>query len=205
MKTFFACLFTLATLAVVAQTQPVKKGVAVGDVAPAFSLKNVDGKMVSLADYNTAKGVIVVFTCNACPYAKAYEERIMALDKSYRAKGFPVVAINPNDAKVEPEDSYENMQTRAKEKGYTFPYVLDETQNIARAYGATRTPHIYLLAKQGNDFIVRYIGAIDDNTSEPKDVKTKYVESAIDALLTGKEVAVKETKAIGCTVKWRKS
>lgn len=205
MKTLFAIVLLCVAFTVAAQTQTVKKGVAVGDKAPAFTLKNVDGKIVSLVDYKSSKGVILVFTCNACPYAKAYEERIMLLDKAYSAKGFPVVAINPNDAKVEPEDSYENMQTRAKEKNYTFPYVLDETQDIARAYGATRTPHIFLLNKEGADFVVRYIGAIDDNTSEPKDVKTKYVETAIDALLAGKEVAVKETKAIGCTVKWRKS
>ncbi|MCX7986967.1 MAG: thioredoxin family protein [Bacteroidales bacterium] len=175
--------------------------VKVGDVAPSFNLKNIDGKMVKLEDYRSQKGVIVIFTCNHCPYAKAYEDRIIALDKQYRPKGFPVVAINPNDVSIVPEDSYENMQVRAKEKGFTFPYLYDATQEVANAYGAERTPHVFLLKKSGDKFIVSYIGAIDDNYKDASAVKTKYIEQAIAAIESGKNPEPSFTKAIGCTVK----
>ncbi|MEJ5263930.1 MAG: thioredoxin family protein [Bacteroidales bacterium] len=175
--------------------------VKVGDFAPTFNLKNVDGKMVSLDDYRSQKGVIVIFTCNHCPYAKAYEDRIIALDKQYKPKGFPVVAINPNDVSIVPEDSYENMQVRAKEKGFTFPYLYDATQAVANAYGAERTPHVFLLKKSGDKFEVAYIGAIDDNYKDASAVKTRYVEQAIEAILAGKKPEPSTTKAIGCTVK----
>src|SRR5436853_324101 len=114
-----------------------------GDKARDFKLKNVDGKMVSLADYKDAKGFIVVFTCNHCPFAQAYEGRIIGLDKKYKDKGYPVVAINPNDKEREPSDSYENMISRAKEMKIPYPYLYDESQEIATAYGAARTPHVY--------------------------------------------------------------
>ena len=113
----------------------------------------------------------------------------------------PVIAINPNDKDVAPDDSFEKMQARAKEKKFAFAYLYDETQEIAKAYGATRTPHVFLLDKNR---VVRYIGAIDDNSEEPNAVKEKYLENAIDALLAGKEIAVKETKAVGCSIKWSK-
>lgn len=175
-------------------------GYRVGDVARDFNLKNVDGKMVSLGKMKKAKGYVVIFTCNHCPFAVAYEDRIIALHNKYAKKGFPVVAINPNDKDIQPADSYENMQKRAKEKGFPFVYLYDETQEIARAYGATRTPHVYLLDK---NLRVRYIGAIDDNHEEPSAVKERYLENAIEALLAGKEPTRTETKAIGCTIKWR--
>jgi peroxiredoxin len=176
-------------------------GLKVGDKATDFKLKNVDGKNYALADLKKAKGYVVIFTCNHCPYAIAYEERIIALHKKYEALGYPVVAINPNDKKVQPADSYEKMQERAKEKQYGFLYLYDETQEIAKAYGATRTPHVFILDK---DLTVKYIGAIDDNSESAEAVQTKYVENAIDALRDGKEVPVTETKAIGCSIKWRK-
>ena len=175
-------------------------GYKVGDTARDFNLKNVDGKMYSLAGIPDAKGYIVVFTCNHCPFAKAYESRIIELHKKYAAQGFPVVAINSNDAASEPTDSYENMQKRSREKHYPFAYLYDDTQDIAKAYGARRTPHVFVLDK---DRVVRYIGAIDDNSEEPSAVKEKYVENAVDALLAGKPVATPETKAIGCTIKWK--
>ena len=176
-----------------------------GDTARDFSLKNVDGKMVSMAGYKNVKGFVVIFTCNHCPFAKAYEDRIIALDKKYAALGYPVIAINPNDAKEEPEDSYENMVKRAKEKNYPFPYLLDETQEIAKAYGAKRTPHIYILNKDDKGALkVMYVGAIDDNFDDPAAVKEKYAESALDALLKGAQPAITATKAIGCGIKWKK-
>lgn len=198
-KALFPLLFAL--LAVATAFAPAGGGYKVGDKATDFSLKNVDGKMVSLAGITDAKGYIVVFTCNACPYAKAYEDRIIALHQKYAPLGYPVVAINPNDKDVQPADSYDKMKERAQAKNYPFAYVYDETQEIAKTYGATRTPHVYLLDKER---VVKYIGAIDDNSEEPDQVKEKYLENAVDALRTGKDATVTETKAVGCSIKWKK-
>lgn len=182
---------------------PVKNGYEVGDTVADFKLKNVDGKMVALSDYKDAKGVIVIFDCNTCPYSKAYNERIQNLHATYAAKGFPVVAINANDATISPGDSFEEMAKQAKKKNYQFPYLYDESQEVARAFGATNTPHVYLLSKSGNTFKVAYIGAIDNNSRDAANASEKYVDDAIDALLGGKEVEPKKTKAIGCTIKYR--
>ena len=181
--------------------RPVADGYKVGDKAVDFKLKNIDGKMVSLADNKAAKGYIVVFTCNTCPYAKAYESRIIALNAKYASQGYPVVAINPNDPAVAPGDSYAEMQT----KKYAFPYLLDESQQVAKAYGATRTPHLYVLTRKGNDFVVSYIGAIDDNSEDASLVKTKYVENAMTEIIAGKPASTNSTKAIGCTIKWKRA
>lgn len=177
------------------------EGYKVGDIATDFTLKNVDGKMVSLKNYKDAKGFIVIFTCNHCPFAKAYEDRIIALDKKYKKLGYPVIAINPNNPAVQPDDSFELMIERAKEKRFTFPYLFDEGQKIYPQYGATKTPHVYILQKTSKGNVVKYIGAIDDNHSDEEAVKVKYVENAVDALLGGKEIEVKSTKAIGCSIK----
>lgn len=176
-------------------------GYKVGDIATDFSLKNVDNKKVSLKDIKDAKGYIVVFTCNHCPYAQAYEDRIVALDKKYKKLGYPVVAINPNNPEKQKEDSFAKMQEKAKEKKFTFPYLFDEGQKIYPQYGATKTPHVYILQKTAKGNVVKYIGAIDDNYEDAAAVKSKYVENAVDALVKGKEVSVKETKAIGCSIK----
>lgn len=180
------------------------QGYKVGDNAIDFKLKNVDGKMVSMADYKKAKGFVVIFSCNHCPYVVAYEDRMVAIDKKYRALGFPVIAINSNDAVAYPADSFENMVKRSQEKAFTFPYVFDETQEIAKAYGATKTPHVYLLAKDGKNLVVKYIGAIDDNHQDEAAVKAPYLANAIDELLAGKAVTTAETKAIGCSIKFKK-
>jgi peroxiredoxin len=180
-------------------------GYKVGDVATDFKLKNVDGKMVSLSGYKDAKGFIVVFTCNHCPYAQAYEARIKELDKMYAAKGYPVIAISPTDPAVEPRDSYINMQKRATEKQYSFPYVIDETQDITLAYGAMATPTAYILQKTAKGNVVKYIGAIDDDTEGSNANRTAYVQNAVNALLTGTEPGVTKTKAIGCGIKLKKS
>ena len=175
-----------------------------GDVAMNFTLKNVDGKMVSLSDYASSKGVLVVFTCNHCPYSVAYENRIIELHNKYAAKGYPVVAINPNDAVAYPADSYENMIERAQEKNFPFAYLHDESQQIAKTYGATRTPHIYLLTQKNKQFTVAYVGAIDDNSNEEENVHKKYVQDAISDLEAGRAIATPSTKAIGCSIKWKK-
>lgn len=182
---------------------PAEDGYKVGDEARDFNLKNIDGNMVSLSGLKDNKGAIVVFTCNHCPYAKMYEERIVALDKKYAAKGYPVVAINPNDVSQEPEDSFDNMKKRAQEKGFTFPYLVDESQQIAKTYGATKTPHIYLLQREGGKYKVVYIGAIDDNAKDATAVKKKFLEDAIDNLLQNKTIENNFTKAVGCTIKWK--
>jgi peroxiredoxin len=197
-------ILLLAAVVWLSSFGPAAPGYEVGNKAIDFKLKNVDNKMVSLADYKDAKGFIVVFTCNHCPFSKKYEDRINALDKKYSKKGYPVIAINPNDEVSHPEDSFEKMQERAKEKKFTFPYLRDESQEIATAYGAAKTPHVYVLQKSGSDYLVKYIGAIDDNSDSAKDVKEKYVENAVDNLLAGKEVNPSTTKAIGCGIKWKK-
>jgi peroxiredoxin len=191
-------MFTITMLAIPAA---FTQGYNVGDKAADFKLRNVDGKFVSLSDYPDAKGFTVIFTCNHCPYAIAYQDRIIELDKKYKALGYPVIAINPNDPEISPEDSFDKMVIRSKEKGFTFPYLFDETQEVYRKYGATRTPHIYVLQKSGNDLVVSYIGAIDDNYQDASKVTAPYLSSAIDALLAGKTPEPSFTKAIGCSIK----
>ena len=177
-------------------------GYDIGDEGADFRLKNVDGEFVSMNSLGDIKGVIVTFTCNSCPYAKLYEQRIIDLDNTFRPQGFPVVAINPNDPQRKPEDSFENMAARSEKMDYPFPYVFDETQEVARAFGATNTPHNYLLEKnEEGKFVVRYIGAIDDNPQDASAVTKRYVEDAIEALRKGEEPAVTSTKAIGCSIK----
>jgi Peroxiredoxin len=182
---------------------PVKDGYVVGDTAADFKLKNVDGKMISLADYKDAKGFIVIFDCNTCPYSKAYNERIIALNEKFASQGFPVLAINSNDPNISEGDSFEEMVKFAKAKKYKHPYLFDETQNVAKAFGATNTPHVFILSKKGNDLKVAYIGAIDDSAKDATAVSKRYVEDAVNALLGNKEVSTTKTKAIGCTIKWK--
>lgn len=177
------------------------EGYKIGDIAEDFSLKNIDGKMVSLADYKDAKGFIVTFTCNTCPYAVMYEDRIIDLDKKYASKGYPVIAIMPNNTDVKPGDNLEAMKSRAKSKGFTFPYLIDKEQTVYPKFGATKTPHVFILKKTDKGNQVKYIGAIDDNYKDASAVSTKYVEDAVDALLDGNEVEQTETKAIGCSIK----
>lgn len=179
----------------------VSEGYEVGDIATDFKLKNIDGKMVSLEDYKDAKGYIVIFTCNTCPYAVLYEDRIIALDKKYAYRGYPVVAIMPNNPDVQPGDNVETMKARAASKGFSFPYLFDDGQEIYPQYGATKTPHVYLLQKTKKGNVVKYIGAIDDNYKDAEAVNIKYVEEAIDALMNGKEIKETKTRAIGCSIK----
>jgi peroxiredoxin len=199
MKTTIITIFTIFLFSLA----NAQGGYNVGDNAIDFQLKNVDGKMVSLKDYKKAKGFIIVFTCNTCPYAIAYENRIIELNKKYEPIGFPVIAINPNDPEVQPADSYDKMITKSKEKDFKFPYLFDPGRKVSDAYGAAKTPHVYLLSKNGNTLKVEYIGAIDDNHEDATAVKTPYLANAIEALLAGKKPNPDFTKAIGCTVKKR--
>ena len=184
------------SIAVSAQLEP-------GDQAVPFTLKNVDGKMVSLSDYEDEKGVILVFTCNPCPFAKAYEQRIVQLHEDYAAAGYPVVAVNPNDDLVSPDDTFEKMKARAADRDYPFPYLKDEAQEVYKAYGATRTPHIFVLNNDDGTFKVAYIGAIDNNAMNARSVTEKYVEDAIEALENGNQPDPAKVRAIGCTIKTR--
>jgi len=177
------------------------KGYQVGDDAADFKLENIDGKMVSMANYSEAKGFIIIFTCNTCPYSVANEDRIIALDKKYKAKGYPVIAINPNDPKAIEGDDMADMKVRAEEKGFTFPYLVDKGQKVYPLYGATKTPHVYVIRKEGAKNIVEYIGAIDDSSRNPDTVTKKFVENAVDNLLAGKKPEVTYTRAIGCSIK----
>ncbi len=172
-----------------------------GQKAPDFNLKNVDGKQVSFKNYPDAKGFIVVFTCNTCPYAKAYEKRIMALDKKYASLGYPVIAINPNDPEASPADSYDKMQELAKTKNYSFPYLFDAGQVTTDQYGAKATPHIFLIAKTDEGNIIKYTGAVDNDTEDSDPGKTKYVEQVITSLMKNETPPFTVTRAIGCTVK----
>ncbi|GAB3915039.1 thioredoxin family protein [Larkinella knui] len=180
-----------------------QKVYAIGDVVLDFKLKNVDGRMVSLSDYKNGKGVIIVFTTNHCPFSKAYEERMIALDRKYAPQNFPVIAIQPNDPSAYTEDSFENMKIRAQEKNYSFPYLSDDTQSVAHAFGATRTPEVFVLKRSGDHFTVEYTGAIDDSPQIASGVKRPYVEEAVGNLLVGRPVVLTTTKAIGCAIKWK--
>ena len=178
-------------------------GYQVGDMAEDSELKNVDGNMVSMASMEEAKGCVLVFTCNKCPYSVAYEDRLIELDKKYKELGYPMVAINPNDPEVVPEDSYEAMVVRSEEKGFTFPYLFDDGQKVYPKYGAIKTPHVYVIQKTEAGNKVAYIGAIDDN-KDAEEVQVKYLENALDALVSGKNPDPSLTKAFGCSIKCKK-
>jgi peroxiredoxin len=206
MKKVFAIISALIVVTVSLTSFVLKSnGLEIGDKAKDFKLLSTTGATVSLSGLKDAKGAIVVFTCNHCPFSVAYEDRIIALHNKYASQGYPVIAINSNDAARVPEDSYENMQKRATEKSFPFDYIYDETQETAKAYGATRTPHVYIVTKKPKGFYVSYIGGIDDNTDEPAAVTQKYAEQALDELIAGKEVSKPTTKAIGCTIKWKQN
>ena len=175
-------------------------GYALGDAIADFRVKNVDGRSITLADYRTQKGLIVVFTSNHCPFSKAYEDRLIALDHQFSSQGYPVLAIMSNDPAVYEDDSFDNMKIRARNKNYPFPYGMDEMR-VARAFGATRTPHVYVLKQANRQFVLEYVGAVDDSPQDSADVKRRYVEEAVGSLLAGRPVQSPITKPIGCAIK----
>lgn len=198
-----ASIFLLTLLFIVSHSL-FAGGYKIGDNATDFKLKNIDGITVSLSDYKDAKGFIVIFTANQCPYAKAYEDRIIALDKKYKVKGYPVIAINANHPEISPSDTYEEMQAKAKTKNFPYPYLVDEGQKIFPQYGATKTPQVFVLKKSNGENVVKYIGAIDNNYQDTSNVSEKYVEEAVDALLKNKPVKTPTTVAVGCGIKVKK-
>jgi peroxiredoxin len=192
-------LLVLVFMSFLAQAQTAT--LKAGQPAPDFKLKNVDGKEVSFESYPKAKGFIVVFTCNTCPYAVAYEQRILELDKKFKTQGYPVIAINPNDPEASKADTFEKMQDLAKEKKYSFPYLFDPGQKITDQYGAKHTPHLFIVSKTAKGNVVEYVGAIDNDPEGTKAEKTKYAEDVIASLKSNQKPAITETKEIGCTVK----
>jgi len=206
MKTFkiltlLALVVVVSAFAANAVIKKDRKGYEIGDEAGDFYLRNVDNAMISLKDFKEAKGFVIVFTCNTCPFSIANEDRLIAIDTKYKELGYPVIAINPNDPHIKPGDSFKAMQQRAMNKGFTFPYLLDDGQEVHPKYGATKTPHVYVLQRVKEKNIVKYIGAIDNSSRDAKAVTEKYLENALDEIVSGKEVSLKETKAIGCAIK----
>ncbi len=200
MKTHILLSIAIAVSMLLTMSSSEPQGYSIGEIAQDFALKNVLGDTISLSDYKDSKGIIVVFTCNHCPFAQLYEQRIIDLHRTFAPQGFPVVAINPNSPLVVPEDSFEKMQERAKIKHYPFAYLFDEYQTVYPRFGATRTPHVFILDEQR---AVRYIGAIDSNAEAPNSSTKKWVEDAVNALLRGESPEKFSTKSVGCTIKKR--
>ncbi|NND32982.1 MAG: thioredoxin family protein [Saprospiraceae bacterium] len=175
---------------------------SLGDQVDDFKLQNVDQEWIQLSEYKGEMGVIIIFTCNTCPYAQLYEDRIIDLHNTYKEKGFPVLAINPNDPIQKSGDSFEKMKIRSEEKAFTFPYVFDADQEIYPRFGATNTPQVFLL---DDELQLRYTGAIDDNPQNPQAVNINYVENAIEAIVADEDPNPAKTKAIGCGIKAKKA
>lgn len=173
---------------------------APGDRAVDFTLLGTDSAQHTLADYADRAALVVIFSCNHCPYVRAWEDRMIQIQHDYASRGVQLIAINANDAKKYPDDSFAKMQQRAQEKAFPFPYLYDETQATARAYGAERTPEIFLF---GPDQTLRYHGKIDDNYDDPAAVTTPYLRNALDAMLAGQEPPLSRTDPQGCTIKWQ--
>lgn len=193
----------VTAIAAITLAAPVFAGALTpGATAPSTDVKmmNVDGSEVSIADVAGEQGTMVVFTCNACPWAKAWEDRIVELGNAYQEKGIGAIAINPNDPGKVAADGYEQMKERAEAKGFGFPYVVDATSDVARAFGATRTPEVFLFDASWN---LVYHGTIDNNAKEPEKADKHYLREALDAVAAGKAPAEAQTKAMGCTIKWR--
>lgn len=174
--------------------------IEIGDEAIPFDLLGVSGKQHALSDYPNKGAVVVIFSCNHCPYVQAWEDRMVQLQADYGPKGVQLIAVSANDVAQYPDDSFPSMRERARQKGFNFPYLYDESQQVARAYGAERTPEVFVFDKARG---LRYHGAIDDNYDEPGAVKEHYLRRALDAVLAGKTPAVAETKPVGCTIKWK--
>jgi peroxiredoxin len=176
------------------------KTLKIGYKIPYFKLKGVDEKEYSLDDFSDKKILIIIFSCNHCPYVQAYEERIKEIQKEFGDKGIAVAAINANDDSSYRDDSFENMKKRAAERHFNFPYLRDEDQEIAKAFDASHTPEVFLFDENRK---LAYHGKIDDNWKDLKAVKNKYLQNAINELLNGNEISIPETFSIGCTIKWK--
>jgi peroxiredoxin len=176
------------------------QGMPLGTPAPPFSLPATDGNTYSLDSLRDAALLVVIFTCNHCPYAKACEDRLVAIQRDYLGRGVRLVAINPNDDVAYPEDSFENMVARARDRGFNFPYLRDGTQQVARAYNAVCTPDVYVFDRERR---LRYNGRVDDNWQEPAKVGRHDLRLALDALLQGRAIPFDPVPSMGCSIKWK--
>ncbi len=171
---------------------------------PDFSLRNVDGQLISTADYKNAKGFIVIFTCNHCPFAKLYSKRMKDLHTKYSALGVPLIAVNSMDTLIYAEESFDKMKAKAKKDGFNFPYLQDATQAVGKSLGAEHTPAAYVIWKESKQWKVKYQGCIDDNGSNQKKANP-FIANAIDELLQGKTVTNAKTESFGCAIFYRKN
>ena len=201
-KLFFVLSIFVFALVTQAYLMVLPTGYAIGDTVEDFKLQNIDESWIELSEFMGEGGAVVVFTCNTCPYAQLYEDRLIKLNNDFSGQGFPVLAINPNDPKMKPGDSFEAMKKRSADKGFTFPYVFDAEQTVFPKFGATRTPHAFVIDR---DMKLRYIGGIDDNPQNAAEVEVNYIESAIAAIKAGNDPDPLTTKAIGCGIKARKA
>lgn len=202
MKRFLAMSTLLVLVLGGALAAQAGDGLSLGDKAPAtdVKMKNVDGSMVSIGDAMGQKGTLVIFTCNHCPYVKAWQDRIVELGNTFMDQGIGVIAINSNDPGHSAEDGYEHMVKRAEKKGMKYPYVVDADSNVAKTFGASKTPEAFLFDANGK---LVYHGTIDDNVQEPKKVQEHYLRDALKAVANGNEPPKAETKAMGCSIKFR--
>jgi len=173
---------------------------ALGSPAPNFDLPGIDNRKYSLASFADKPILVVIFSCNHCPYVKDYETRMVSIQRDYAAKGVQLVAVNSNDAEAYPEDSFPEMVKRARERGFNFPYLRDESQKVAKAYGAERTPEVFVFDEKRT---LCYHGRIDDNVYDPKEVRQHYLRDALDAVIMGRKVTLEDTEPVGCTIKWK--
>lgn len=195
---FYCCLFFTCALVYGFVTASIPKEV------DDFSLINVDGHYISLNNYPDAKGFIIIFTCNHCPFAKLYPPRLNQLNNKYKSLGIPLIAISSTDTIQFEEDTYLNMIAKSAAEDFNFPYLYDNQQVVAKNFGAQKTPHAYVIWKENNKWVVKYNGAIDDNGAEPEKVQINYVAKAVEALLNDKKISIVETKSIGCQIRFRK-
>lgn len=193
------CIFFL-----ISTTSKAQNTYKLGDVVNDFSLKNIDGKVVSMANYTNVNGFIVVFYSEQCPLSLAYEDRMIALNVKYATKGFQVLAINPNDITTKPNNNFEIMIASAKNKVYTFPYLFDENQEVSAAFGAKSTPQVYLLQNTKKGFILAYTGLIDNDIEDINSFNSiKYVENAVNQLIAGKKITINQTNFMGCPINYK--
>jgi peroxiredoxin len=197
---FFLTILALITLSFIS-VEPKKS--MLGKEVSNFKLKNVDGKIISLNEYKNAKGFAIMFTCNHCPFAKLYSKRMNQLNKKYAALGVPLLAINSMDTLLYEEETFDQMQLKAKNNQFSFPYLFDETQSVGKQFNAEHTPQVFVIWKENNKWIIKYSGAFDDNGEHPEKAKP-FVANAIDDLLRNKQVKNPETQSFGCRIYYRK-
>jgi len=197
-------IFSILVLALFGFKGDTQLASKLGKSVQDFRLQNIDGRFVALKDYQHAKGIMVVFTCNHCPFAKLYTNRYNQLNSKYSQLGVPLIAINAMDTLLYDEESFALMQQKAKTEKFNFPYLYDATQAVGKDFGANHTPHAYIIWQENKQWIVKYSGGIDDNGDHPEKAKP-FIANAVNTLLQGKKIANPETQSFGCKIFYRKS